>query len=328
MIQLCDNSIMVLQTDGSRCAFDVEELESRIIRSFLATGFRETWVAEDLSLSIEYVLTQSQTGESTYTKADINTLVVKVLEGAGFIDVAEHYRRQNSRYDNEIKPDLMALNRVIGKHLGLSGEHLDTTSSKVQEACKQLGIDSSSPFLILELAKYYKSKVSALKLDTPSPSIGPISTDDSVLQVSRDTIKSSLSSKTRELIDKKILNVSGISRLFPSVRIEFNIILLIRSTGLIAPLTELAVMPCFKIPADCISEIISMTRTLYEESTNQNTKSPPVPLPVYLKTIKVKEFSEEYLELGWPESEKTCHDMLDCFMNMIRGEIFKFSVHP
>ena len=101
MIKLCDTAITIINPDGTRFVFEIDELQSRIIKSCLAAGIRDVWIAEDISLSIEYALIQDEDASRVFTLADINYIVVKILEETGYPEVAEKFRLQNDFEDEK-----------------------------------------------------------------------------------------------------------------------------------------------------------------------------------------------------------------------------------
>ena len=58
MIKLADNSIMLIGPDGILNVFESDKLQSKIIRSFMLAGVRDIWLAEDITLAVEYALEQ------------------------------------------------------------------------------------------------------------------------------------------------------------------------------------------------------------------------------------------------------------------------------
>ncbi len=73
-------------------------------------------------------------------------------------------------------------------------------------------------------------------------------------------------------------------------------------------------MPSFFIVADAINEIIKETTSLCHTSHF---------LPISLKIVDIDLFSELCLNAPWPESRKSCRDLIASLENMIDHKIFR-----
>jgi len=128
MIKLCDSAITIIHPDGTRFVFEIEELQSRIIKSCLAAGIRDVWIAEDISLSIEYALSQEGDSSKIFTLADINFIVVKILEETGYPEVADNFRLQNELEEETVQVSSDVVLDILENNLGLTGNALDSVS--------------------------------------------------------------------------------------------------------------------------------------------------------------------------------------------------------
>ena len=91
MIQLSNTSIMIFRADGSTVPFDVEEIQTRIIRACIAAGETESWIAGDLSLSIEFALLSTK--NRTIKESDLENMIIRALEESGYPHVAADFKR-------------------------------------------------------------------------------------------------------------------------------------------------------------------------------------------------------------------------------------------
>ena len=171
MIKLADTSIMLTSTEGITSAFDSERLQSRIIQSFLAAGISETYLADDISLALEFSLRTSKRKEKVFTLSEINNSVVRILKDTGFPEIAAIYLRNNACSQLTITPEFNTIKKLLQKHLGVNLNSIDELSGKVLSAAQHLNIESAAPELFVELAKHYETE------DFASEDIEPVSLD-------------------------------------------------------------------------------------------------------------------------------------------------------
>ena len=98
MIEVSSNSVSILYPDGTSAVFDAAELSSRIAKSCISAGMPDSWIAEDIALSVEFAL-QTQllnSGEKSVHASEIDSCVVSVLEDTGYVEVAEKFLRRGA----------------------------------------------------------------------------------------------------------------------------------------------------------------------------------------------------------------------------------------
>lgn len=319
MIHLCSSAITVLSQDGTTRIFEPEELQANLLRSFLSCGIRDSWMAEDIALSVEAVLNQVGGNEKIFTLSEINSSAVKVLEQAGLSEIAVHFQRQNQSRIINIKPESDLLSTTITKYLGITGKELREIVSKIQSGCKTLNIDNASLSLILELAKHYRAeKFEEKAIDIP---IRPF-TSDSPWCVTIDEITSGITDSAKTLLNAKILSICPISKLFPAVKLDIKLENLAILFKIEAPLTELALVPHFKRLSASINEIIAVEEKFYERFLkNEGLDSGPA-LPVYLKITDAPAFSEKYLGINWPEAADCLYELISFLMELLERKVY------
>lgn len=309
---------MLIDGDGVMSAFDTELLESRIARCFVGVGIRESWVAEDIALAVEFALAQSSRREKIFSVSEVNSAVTRILENTGFPDAAAVYRVGNvcSRIMLERKQDI--LEQLIHKHLGLTGAHLSAIAANVANAAQKLKIDQASPALYIELAKHLESEF-LNQAEVPAPATRKLDKYSPWL-ISADEIGNSLKPPERELLDAGIFRLSGISRLFPAVKIVFRINELARFHQLLPPLTEMMLTPCLYVAGDALRCWIETAGKLYRESCRDE------PLPVYLNVPDMASFARQKLDMRWPDAEKECREMLTPLYADLTNPLFKLKL--
>jgi hypothetical protein len=320
MIKLSESSVMLSRSDGSVINFDAGALQTEIIKSFLAAGIRDAWVAEDIVLAVEYALLQSSRPDNLFPLSEVNAAIIKILEETGYPEVADIYRKNNSRLDIEFSPDRDYLNQLISRHLGLTGELLKTVAEKVAGAAAALDIDSAAAVLFIELAKFYKTRLP----QAPEIQLVGLSTHNAGTArgyVAAAAIEESLSAQSRTVVRDGILRPHGISPLFPAIRMTLKIKLLAEQAELVPPVTELMIIPGFPAPAAAVNDCVKTAQRLYAESSGETRK-----LPVYLNIPDMSEFAAGYLDAQWPEGRECCAEMFTYFEQLLDEPLFKLQM--
>lgn len=240
MVQMVQKQIYLRDSDGGITPFDTGELQTRLIGSFLATGLREeSFMSEEIVLALEYTLLKSPRPEAVFSKGEIDTAVIRLLESIGFPEVAHVFRRNGNEQLVRIASDPVTVAGLLVAHLGCSAERAAHISQLVSEALGKLEFSGASPHLILELARHYERNMAEndlLKDDVLLPGI-PQQT------LTRQDIYKLLEPEAKELVDAGVLRINGITTLFPSVRFFFFMKEFARFKKLSFPVTELEIEP-------------------------------------------------------------------------------------
>ena len=317
MIKISEHSIKFVKPDGSIVEFDTEELQGKIIKSCLSAGIRDIWIAEDISLSIEYALTSEENRKRMFSASDINTLVLKILEGTGYPEVAAAYRRQNSSTDVKLAPDFQLISELISRHLGLSESRLNETTSTVIDSIDMLNIEEAAPSLYIDLAKAFRDR-SLFKNDISKIQL-PTGKSGGAWILKRDKIIEDLDAATIELINNRIIQLASISELFPAIKIDFRVAAYADFLELDIPLTEMVMIPHFYQIAEAVNDIISSANKLYCLENQLDEAD----VPVYINVNDMSAFATKKLLSSWPEAAGCCRDMLSFLEEMISFDIFK-----
>jgi transcriptional regulator NrdR family protein len=313
MIKTRSNTIFILKDDGSKTIFEAEELQTKIIKSCINSGMREAWLAEDITLAIEYALHGSRKKIPTYTEADINSMVIKVLEQAGYPEVANSFRQQNKEANLKISSDLDTIKKIIMKYLDLEGKQLALCSQKVFDSCRSLKMEEISPVLILELGKYYKDKLYPINDIAVTAGMNDHVSDVDIL--GKGWIEH-ISEKNIPLYENCIVEFCGINYFLPAVKIDLNLNLYLTYLKLDHPLTEMAVIPTFPQLADAVNELMDSLYANFEDIKN---------LPIYLRIVDIHNFAETFLDSSWPECENVCQDLIEHLQAYLCHKIYKVS---
>ena len=304
MIYLSSSALMVISNDGTKRNFDSEELQTKLINSCITAGIKDFWLAEDLSNAVENALSFQAENGITFSESEINSFILKILEDTGFPNVAENFKKSNKISSETIKVTLTAVKTLFRSRFGLKEKDVAIIAEKVITACEILKIKETQPQLIIELGRHFKTN------EIKAPEFKPycyknISSSPWILTV--EEINSLLSPETSFFIDKKMINLNGVSGLFPSLKIDIMLEVLAEIFKLEPVITELLLYPCYKQPADAVNEIIkNVGRQLtVKEIISKNKK-----LPVYLRFPDINRFSKKYLGANCPENDKFCLDIV------------------
>lgn len=319
MIKLSDTAVMLIKPDGTQVEFDADELQSGIIRSCLAAGTRDVWIAEDIALSIEYALTMPANRERSFMVSDVNSLVIKILEETGYPEVAEEYRHHHSALGIQVSADYEIISELVARHLGLNGNRLADVADRVIDAAEKLDIETASPLLFIELAKWFKEQ-EALRQEIDLLHL-PEMAAPSPWQLVRHDIMAVLPENAVKMVEDKILNFAGVSQLFPALKIDFRLTRLVKCLNLELPLTEMAVIPHFHEVADAINAIYAAVMRLHCRLGDKQQE-----LPVYLTVSDMSRFVCKQLLSKWPEAEPGCREMIVYLEEMLDFQLFKITL--
>ena len=315
MIQLCNSSVITVSEDGTRKVFEPEEIQAKLVRSCIASGIRDTWIAEDIALSVEYSLGELASSK-VFTMSEIDSFVVKVLREVGFVEVADHYSTMQHSGLKTVPVSMDKISDIVSRFLGLENQELYSTSLKIQKVCTVLGLKEVFPSLILEFAKYYHYE----NFDAVTKHISlPLSstTAEGVWAVRAEQIISTLSKETFKMIKEEIITVSDVSKLFPSVRINLSFANFATALALEPPITELAIIPFFDKLAIAVDDIIKSTESVYFASCESSVDE----LPIYMKFTDVVLFSTEWLGGEWSNASHCLKEMVFSLTEMLNRQV-------
>lgn len=326
--------ISVISTDGSSKQFDSEQLQSKIIKSCAAAGIKEFWIAEDIVNAVENALLFQAKNGISFSESQLNAFLVKILEDAGFFKVADFFKKNNVFIDNNIKISTESIEDLLNRKLGTNDRNL---TKQLITACKRLKIKEAPSALIVELGKFYRGQIKQ------EPAKNKTKTKKTIIQSIRlprrsvkDEAKTSgklkqpwllttqeifafVSDDTKQLVKNGVLEISNISHLFPSLKINVNFEKLANFFNLNPILTEMTFFPYFKLPTSCIDEIIEKTLNQLKKVKNLQTLQPEI--PVYLRFADVHSFSKKYFGINLPGGERFCKEIAATFVEHLKNPV-------
>ena len=321
MICLSSSAIMVMANDGTKRRFEPEELQSRLILSCLDSGIKDYWLAEDLTNAVENALLFQSNSGVVFSESEINSFLIKILEDAGYPNIAENFRGKNKIISENIALSYNTVKKLFKTQLGISGDNLTNLSEKVLNACDSIGASSASPSLLLELARHYK------KFNIPVPKFknhNHHSLTQTPWILPFPEILKLLTPDTCELVKSGLIEFSGVSRLFPSIKISLKLQVLADHYNLEPIITELILFPCFDIVIEGINEIIKRINRHF--ALNEDIKIDKN-LPVYLRFSDIYIFSKKYLGVQMPSGEKFCKDIAIMMADSLKYPVLIKGIH-
>ena len=313
MIQLCSRAVLTKNSDGTTAFFQPDKLQEKLASSCRAAGMNDAWIAEDIALSVEFTLGELGKGK-VFTNAEIDSIVVKVLHEAGLGAIAIHYRQLQDNSEEELSFKRDKITEIVNRYLQVDKEYSESIISQVEDAGRKLLLKQASPTLILELAKHYMNETPLLATQAPS------SLESCPWLITKEAILKKISGDTSKLIAAEALSPSGISRLFPSIRVEVKFAKFAEEFNLTPPTADFLLISYLQNLADALDDIIETTQHL---TTNLPTKQDNI--PVYLKFVDAPGFTEQWLGGNWNESTSCFEELVTELKELMKNDIFSIN---
>lgn len=311
MIMSASNRLRLIDSSGELHPFNSRDLCLDLLRSFLAAGLREeSWVAEDIALAVEYTLERGSRESGIYSESELNAMVVKVLEQTGYPEVASRF---SSNFDVAVvKYDTEAdtLCPFLHRHLPVDDAGAATLSKRTAKVLRDLGLESVTPVLAIELARALHDKAVH---EVPEPAEISAIRGNTPWMLTSDQIADQIQDDARRLVDKGIISIFGVSRMFPALRIKCSFVSMAVSEKLEPPITEMMLMPML---AD-VSETIDKTVEVVEELAGIEA------IPLVLEFENADEFAAKWLEMEYGSDAVTALSRI--MLDMLRHKPFKIA---
>lgn len=295
MIMLKNNAALVVGLDGRSSPFEPEELQTRIIKSCLSSGNKDVWIAQDISLSVEYALSEkAEEGQATVRAAELDALVAKILEETGYGDVAESFRRAVPKEDSlmDVSSASPPLLDMLARRLSLSGKELSAVGASLEKAFKALGIGECNPQLALELARHFKDSLGEGSQILAAPGIKPVAgSGQGVFLAQAEELLCALDGELSALASSGSLVPRPLSRLFPVLALDLRLEPFAKLNGFAKPLNELALAPRLSL----LSSGVDALRAQAERLCLAAGRSDSLPLPLWARMADASRFCKEWL---------------------------------
>ena len=196
-------------------------------------------MAEEIVLALEYTLLTTVRPEPVFNQYEIDSAIIRLLEGAGYPEVAATFRRRGSEQVMRISTSADTLQRLFAAHLGCSTERAERVAGIVAENMALLNIPSATAHLLLEFARHYERSLA----ENDASQLIPAVPDSDGATISREEIYALLPDEPQKLMHAGVLRINGITSLFPGIRFFFFISKFAEMQQWHAPVTELEVIP-------------------------------------------------------------------------------------
>ncbi|MBE6363476.1 MAG: hypothetical protein E7054_07470 [Lentisphaerae bacterium] len=232
--------IFLKDSDGGITPFDPENLLTRLAGAFQSANQEsECYVADDIVLALEYTLRRAPRPELVFSEGEIDAAVIRILESSGFPEAAQAFRASGSREQLlQLSTTGAALQEFLSAHLGCSQERLVKIAEKCSTALQTLNIEAASLHLILELARHYERETAEADLRHAAPVKECANT-----VLTRQDIAGLLPKESAELLKNGVLQISGVSPVFPGIRFFFSMEKFALQHNFTIPVTELELYP-------------------------------------------------------------------------------------
>ena len=307
------NTIRIQEHDGHVTAFNVMELQTRLIGAFLASGRRDaSFLAEEIALAVEYTLARLPRPEPVFARGEIEAAVIRLLEETALPEVARAFRKGGAaETTTRIAADEDTLRELLRRFFcGADDRRFDRIMENVMDAAKKLDISDAAPHLWLELARHYDS------LLEPEPSDVETATPP-LVTLTREELRELLPETAKSWADAGILRINGVTSLFPCIHFFFMMNEFALYHHLSAPVTELEIEPLLYRVGAVFEEIRQRVEKRLECSS---------PLPCLLDIPDMFDFIADYAGGERIGSENLAVELAGVIKSGLSCDLYKLSL--
>lgn len=205
MIHIAAYKLLIADENGKPTELDMGLLEKNLADSFRKLGFTDIWMAEDVAMTVEEKIRESDS--TLLTSKDVDAFVISVLNASGFSDVARDYAQSCGKDVFEdarrsMNPWSERMDDVLRRALPLTETQLQGINGLLVDILKKSGIEIASDKFLVDLAIHLL--VNDVKPD--------------VVNSALPDWRTGLSTKTREFMCQSIIKPLPISEIFPRAR--------------------------------------------------------------------------------------------------------------
>ncbi len=304
MIQSSRHSVLLLSGE-ERIPFDPAELREELVRCFLSSGMEEScYMASDIVLAVEYALEHAGRPENLFSRAELDDMVVRILENTGFAEVSRQYRNGTpASVRVRCQTDPRSVETVLRRYFAGPEGHLQMLSEQVASALKVLHAGDAAPELMVELARHYEAFVPSDPLPLP---VNARPADEHYI-LTPDEVRTVSAEPLAGLGD--VCRIHGIGRLFPNIRFSFFLRRFAVQCRWDPPVLEMMLLPYLVSAGKKMDACRRSILQLYRETAG----NPRAELPFYITLPDMDDFLGEYLQMtpeGMPQARSVLTDML------------------
>ena len=316
MIQLSSHTILILYADTTTEPMETEQIRNRIFRACIAAGETDSWIADDLSLAVEFALLSKE--QRMIRAEELDQLILATLEDAGYSSVATEFQRIARSAPPEFLPvSEESVQLVLNHNLALEPAKFERVSSRVLKSLELLGMESASRGLILELARQFRDT----DFSAPALSVPDNSQNRELYSVvlRQEDLETKCSEAVQSLLRSKTLRISHVSRLFSVLRIELSLTAFSELHGLEKPVTELS----FWSTSYSLIRAINELCRLADEICLEYGETGCSPLPLSLTVRDAVSFAQNYMNCPEKNALDCVNGLLVAFTASLERQPFK-----
>ena len=271
MISVSSGHLLI--RDGEiRRTFNPEDLRAALLEACRDTGFEEEWLADHLVLAVEEHLAHCRhQGAPLPTRADIDTLVVKILVDAGYADVGARYSQNRTalpQLQDETRDTWtpVRVQTVLQETLPLTPEQLAVAADHTVQALRSLGFGAVGDELIRQLAVH--GLMQNARPDETEPGDA-----DTMWLLTADDLARRTDPETAAFLQSRAVTVFPVSHVLPAARIRLHLDRLGNECGA-PPLTELLFIPAYRHACRRCGDLL---RQIFEFIGNEAGTPPTTP---------------------------------------------------
>lgn len=291
MIQAALHPVMLLD-GGEQSVFDPRELRDELVRCFLGAGLEEScYLASDITLAVEYALEHADRPGGVFSRAELDDMVVRILENTGYGEVSALFRRGAPDSRRTVcAADPASVGMVLKRYFAGSAEHLTQLAQQVAAALAALHAQEASPELMVELARHYDAVSPSAPVPVPVAAAAPRRTDEHFILTAQE-IRTAFSDGVPGLAPE-VCRLHGVGRLFPSIRIAFFLTRFAQSLCWEPPVLEMMIQPELCAAGRALEQARGRMLGMYREVVGK----PDADLPFYLSLPDMDDFIAGYLQ--------------------------------
>ncbi len=288
MIKPQEYQILLLESNGERVVFDAVALQQALARAFRGAGLPESsYLAEDIALAVECAFCHSGRLDLTFSRAELNSAIVRILEDTGLAEVARIYREGAPELLSVgCRTDRETIRGVLEKYLAGTPGHIERLVGRVAAAAAALNIASAAPGLLLELARHYENETPELPPELPLPAVAAV--DGAVDEAAARQV---VSAAAKLLLDSGILRFRFGSRAFPSIAFTCSLMKFAGAAEVVPQVTEMQLEPLLFALGETLESCRADIILLYRERSG----NPAAELPLVVTVPDMGEFVAFYL---------------------------------
>ena len=291
MILAAQHPVMLLD-GGEQSVFDPRELRDELARCFLGAGLEEScYLASDIALAVEYALEHADRPGGVFSRAELDDMVVRILENTGYGEVSTLYRRGAPDTRRTVcAADPASVGLVLKRYFAGSSARLGRLAEQVAAALTSLHAREASPELMVELARHFDAGTPEAPVPVPAPAPTVRRADDHFILTPQE-VRTGFPDGVAGL-GADVCRLHGVGRLFPSIRIAFFLTRFARSRGWEPPVLEMMIQPELCAAGRALEQGRRRVLGMYREVVGK----PDAELPFYLSFPDMDDFIAGYLQ--------------------------------